>query len=156
MKRLMAGIALMIGTAALSGCYYDPGYSYVRSTGYQGDAYYGDGGATVYDDGYAAPAYYGAPGYYGSGYYGGYAPGVNVDIGTIWYSGSRGHYRRYDHDDRRWRDSGRDHGWQRGHSAGEARYQYHDDSHRGGDHRRQDGRGSNDRWHGRHGDHDGH
>jgi hypothetical protein len=152
MKRLMAGIALLIGTAALSGCYYDPGYSYVRSTGYQGDAYYGDGGGAVYDEGYA-PAYYAAPGYYGSGYYGGYGSGVNVDIGTVWYSGSRGRYRGRGYDDRRWRGSDHDHGWQRG-RGGEVHY-----SHRDGDMHRSGGyhsRGGNDRSHGRHGDHDGH
>ena len=147
MKRLMAGIALLIGTAALSGCYYDPGYSYVRSTGYQGDAYYGDGGSTVYDDGYA-PGYYATPGYYGSGYYGGYGSGVNVDIGTVWYSGSRGRYRGRGYDDRRWRGSDHDHGWQLGRAGGEAHY-----SHRDGDMHRS---GGNDRSHGRHGDHDGH
>lgn len=154
MKRLMAGIALLIGTAALSGCYYDPGYSYVRSAGYQGDAYYGDGGGTVYDDGYA-PGYYASPGYYGSGYYGGYAPGVNVDIGTVWYSGSRGRYRGRGYDDHRGRGNDHDHGWQRGESRGEARYVQHGGDQRrdGGEHRGRESRGGNDR---RHDHHDGH
>lgn len=119
MKHLLAGLALILGTAALSGCYYDPGYSYVRGSAYSGDAYYGDGGgAVVYDD-YYAPGYYAAPGYYG-----GYAPGVSVGIGTVWYGGSshrdrrhwgrgdyRGNYRGSYHGDRRgdrgnWRGGG--------------------------------------------------
>lgn len=98
MKRMLAGLALVLGTAALSGCYYDPGYSYVRSNGYQGDAYYGRGETVIYDDDYYAPGYYGyAPGYYG------YAPGVSVGIGGVWYGEShyRGRDRDWDHD-RRW------------------------------------------------------
>ncbi len=43
MKRLLASLALIAAVSALSGCYYDPGYSYVRGSGYCGDAYYGDG-----------------------------------------------------------------------------------------------------------------
>ena len=82
MKRLLASLALITAVAALSGCYYDPGYGYVRGTGYNGDVYYGN-------------AYYTAPGYY-DGYYGGYygccyAPGVS--IGYYGYGGSR--YRAY-------------------------------------------------------------
>ena len=49
MKRILACLVL-IGVTTLSGCYYNPGYSYVRTTGYGGDAYYG----TSY---YAAPGY---------------------------------------------------------------------------------------------------
>jgi hypothetical protein len=91
MKRMLAGLTLAIATAALSGCYYDPGYSYVRSAPYAGDAYYGSGTTVVYDDGYYAPAYYG--GYYGCCW----APPVTVGISGIWYGGSRyhGHDRRY-------------------------------------------------------------
>lgn len=95
MKRMFAGLALVAATAALSGCYYYPDYSYVRpvaTTG--GDAYYGSG--VTYDSGYyAAPGYY-YPGYYG--YYGCcYAPSVSIGIGGVWYGGSRyydhgGHY----------------------------------------------------------------
>ena len=62
MKRKIAILGLVVAAVSLSGCYYDPGYSYVRNSGYQGDVYYGRS-APVYDDGY-----YGAPGYYD--YYG--------------------------------------------------------------------------------------
>ncbi|HEV2538805.1 MAG TPA: hypothetical protein VGU03_03775 [Frateuria sp.] len=95
MKRMLAGLALALGTAALSGCYYDPGYSYVRSNGYQGDAYYGEGPAVIYE-----PDYY--SGYYGPGWgYGGccYAPGVSVGISGTWYHDSD----RYRGRDRDWR-----------------------------------------------------
>ena len=51
MKRKLACIALVTAAMALSGCYYDPGYSYVRGSGYGGGAYYGSG--IVY---YAAPS----------------------------------------------------------------------------------------------------
>ncbi|WP_266171824.1 hypothetical protein [Dyella subtropica] len=123
MKRLLAGLTLAAVTAVLSGCYYDPGYSYVRSSAYVGDAYYGRG-TVVYDDGYYAPGYYGyAPGYYGGYYDCCYAPPVSVGIGGIWYGGSRGHDR-----DRHWNrggswrgrsDGGRRGNWSggRGHSG---------------------------------------
>ncbi|MGY3039333.1 hypothetical protein ACVWWQ_000920 [Rhodanobacter sp. TND4EL1] len=95
MKRLLCSLILISAAAALSGCYYDPGYSYVRGSGYGGDAYYGDGGGATY----VTPAY---GGYYGNGYYGGggyygccYAPGVSVGISSGWYGGSR--YRRDDY-----------------------------------------------------------
>jgi hypothetical protein len=96
MKRMLAGLALVLGTAALSGCYYDPDYSYVRGNGYQGDAYYGQGPAVIYQ-----PDYYG---YYGSGYYGpgygpgyyGYGSGVNIGISGTWYDRSH-HYRGRDY-----------------------------------------------------------
>jgi hypothetical protein len=67
MKRRLAWVGVLVAAAALSGCYYDPGYTYVRGGGAAGDAYYGTG--TTY---YASPydSYYG-PAYYG-GYYGGY------------------------------------------------------------------------------------
>jgi len=81
MKRMIAGVALAVAAAAMSGCYYDPGYSYVRSAG-GGGAYYGT--SVVYSGGYYPGYYY--PGYYG--YYGCcYAP---VTIGI--YGGS-GYYR---------------------------------------------------------------
>jgi hypothetical protein len=94
MKRVLAGLALALGTAALSGCYYDPGYSYVRSNGYQGDAYYGEGPAVIYE-----PDYY--SGYYGPGWGYGccYAPGVSVGISGTWYRDSH----RYRGRDRDWR-----------------------------------------------------
>lgn len=88
MKRLFATLGLVAAFAALAGCYYDPGYSYVRSSGYGGDAYYGQGyveptySAGYYDD------------YYGGGYYDDRAPGVSIGISTGWYgSGGRGYYR---------------------------------------------------------------
>ena len=92
MKRLLASLALIAAASALSGCYYDPGYSYVRGSGYSGDAYYGQGGNAYY----AAPSYY--DGYYGSDYYG-YPPGVSVGISSGWYGGSR--YRDDDYRGRR-------------------------------------------------------
>ena len=103
MKRLLASLVLIVAAAALSGCYYDPGYSYVRGSGYSGDAYYGDGGN----------AYYVAPGYY-DGYYGGYygccyAPGVSVGVSSVWYGGSRYRhdgYRDYRGHAGQWRDHG--------------------------------------------------
>lgn len=106
MKRLMASFVLIAAAAALSGCYYDPGYSYVRGTGYSGDAYYGQGNAY-----YVAPGYY--DGYYGSGYYGYgccYSPGVSIG----WYGGPR--YRSY-----------RGHGYYRGgyHGSGGYHGGYH-------------------------------
>jgi len=103
MKRVLAGLALVVATAALSGCYYDPGYSYVRPVTYGGDAYYGSG-------------YYAAPGYYypSYGYYGYgccYVPPVSIGIGGVWYSGShyRGHY------DGRYGGRYGGHGWGGGH-----------------------------------------
>lgn len=94
MKRQLAWLLFAVAAAALSGCYYDPGYSYVRGSAAGGGAYYGSG--STY---YAAPGYYDGyyPGYY-PGYYNGYdgccyAPGVNIGIGGGWYGGSR--YRGY-------------------------------------------------------------
>lgn len=127
MKRLLASVVLIVAAATLSGCYYDPGYSYVRGSAYGGDAYYGEGGNAYY----VAPSYYG--GYY-DGYYGCcYAPGVSVGVSSVWYGGSR-----YRHDGYRYRDH-RDY---RGHAG---RWQGHDDrgtsrgDHRNGGQRRSDG-----------------
>lgn len=105
MKRRLACVGLMVAAAALSGCYYDPGYTYVRGSGAAGDAYYGSG--TTY---YAAP-YDGYYGYYGPAYYGGYygccdAPGVSIGVSTHWYGGSR--YPR--HHGRDYRHHGRNRG----------------------------------------------
>jgi hypothetical protein len=113
MKRMLAGLALAFGTAALSGCYYDPGYNYVRGNGYQGDAYYGEGPSVIYE-----PDYYGYGGYYGPGW--GYSPGVSVGISGTWYEGSH-HYR------------GRD--WRR------ERHEYRDERHDRREWRRRDERG---------------
>ena len=128
MKRLLSGLAVVVAAATLSGCYYDPGYSYVRSHGAGGDAYYGQR-TTVYDDGYyATPGYYDG-GYYGNSYYGGgyygYAPGVSVGISSGWYGGSG-----YRDGDRGRRDEGRGH-WQQGHE-GQWEGGGHDGGHGGG------------------------
>ncbi|HWX66997.1 MAG TPA: hypothetical protein VNZ27_11295 [Rhodanobacter sp.] len=86
MKRLLASLALITAAAALSGCYYDPGYSYVRGSAYSGDAYYGQGGNAYY----VAPNYY--DGYYG--YYGCcYAPGASIGY-YGYYGDSRYRYYR--------------------------------------------------------------
>ncbi|MEO6799487.1 MAG: hypothetical protein ABI178_06085 [Rhodanobacter sp.] len=117
MKRVLASMVLIAATSALAGCYYDPGYSYVRNSSVGGDAYYGQGGA-VYE---AAPGYYGSyyggGGYYGGyypGYYGGYggygccyAPGVTIGVGRTWYDGR--HYRGHRNDYYRGYRGGRDH-----------------------------------------------
>ncbi len=100
--RGLLSMLLLVAIAALSGCYYDPGYSYVRGGGQGGDAYYGEGRTVIYDDAYY-PAYGAGPGYYDRyGYYGGYGygypPGVSIGIGTTWHGG--GH-----------RERGRDHDW---------------------------------------------
>lgn len=114
MKRLLASIVLIAATSALAGCYYDPGYSYVRSSSVGGDAYYGQGG-TVYE---SAPGYYGGyggyyPGYYPS-YYGGYygccyTPGVTIGVSRTWYGGR--HYRGGRDYHRRGHHGSRDHGY---------------------------------------------
>lgn len=136
MKRLFASLALAAAAVALSGCYLDPGYSYVRQNGYQGDAYYGHGVRT-YDDGYYG--YYGAPAYRGYGYGYGccYAPGVSLGIGGVWYGDSyyRGgrNYRGRGHDYR----GGR---WQGRRDDGGSRHNQRDGRHRSGDRR--------DRWDG--------
>ncbi|WP_426689492.1 lipoprotein [Rhodanobacter ginsengiterrae] len=135
MKRLLSSLILVAAAATLSGCYYDPGYSYVRGSGYGGDTYYGAGSratyvAPVYDDGY-----YG--GYYGGGYYGCcYAPGVSVGISSSYYgAGSR--YRDHDHDRRDYRDhaghwQGRADGDHRGNSQGYPQGNDNRGSHGGG------------------------
>lgn len=113
MKRLLSVFLLLLAVAAVSGCYYDPGYSYVRGSGQGGDAYYGEGGGTRY----VVPAYDGYGAYYGGGYYGCcYTPGVSVGIGSSWYGRSaywrddyRGH-RDYGSHAGRWQgQAGRDH-----------------------------------------------
>lgn len=113
MKRLLASMVLILATSALAGCYYDPGYSYVRSSTVGGDAYYGQG-STTYQ---AAPSYYGSyyggynPGYYGGSYGYGccYAPGVSIGVSRFWYGGRN--YRGYRDHDRRGHHRGRDHGY---------------------------------------------
>lgn len=88
MKNMLALLAIVIAAATISGCYYDPGYSYVRQSAYQGDAYYGEA-APAYNSGY----YGGSSGYYGGGYGGyGYPSGVSVGISSGWYAPA--YYRR--------------------------------------------------------------
>lgn len=118
MHKFMAGLVIAAGAAMLGGCYYEPGYSYVRGAG-GGGAYYGRA-APVYDDGYyVGPGYY-APGYYGGygGYYGSccYSSGVVIGVGGVW----QGRPRYWHGDDHRYhgsRDGGR-HGGYRGHGGG--------------------------------------
>lgn len=128
MKRLLASMVLIAAVSALAGCYYDPGYSYVRGSSYGGDAYYGQGGSGYIvspgDYGSYYPNYY--PGYYGgyNGYGCCYAPGVTIGLSRTWYGGQYGGqryrgYRNHDyrghrgHRDYRERGShgGRDHGY---------------------------------------------
>jgi hypothetical protein len=120
MKRLLASLVLIVAAAALSGCYYDPGYSYVRGSAY-----------------YVAPGYY--DGYYG-GYYGCcYAPGVSVGVSSVWYGGSR-----YRHDGYRDHRDYRSHAGQwRGHGDGRSDYR---GGSRDGNRQRRDSR-SGDRDH---------
>lgn len=111
MKRQLACIGLMVAAATLSGCYYDPGYTYVRGSGSAGDAYYGSGStyyASPYDS-YYGPAYY-------NGYYG-YPSGVNIGISTRWYGGS--HYRGYRGHDHRYRGHDDRHGHRDGRRRGD-------------------------------------
>ena len=106
MKRKISLLGMVVAAVSLSGCYYDPGYSYVRG-GYGGDAYYGRA-TTVYDDGYAAYPYdYGYGGYYG------YPGGVSVGVGTVWYGGGYRH-RGY----RDWPRGGYRGGWHGGYHGG--------------------------------------
>lgn len=92
MKHLLSTLVLVAAAAALSGCYYDPGYSYVRGSGNGGDAYYGAGSQATYVSPAYGYDYYG--GYYGGGYYGCcYAPGVRVGISSAWYGQPRYRYR---------------------------------------------------------------
>lgn len=134
MKRGLAGLALIIVAAALSGCYYDPGYSYVRPVHHGGDAYYGEASpsyyvAPAYAGGYYGDGYYSDGYYYGGAYYGCcYAPSVSIGIRRGGYRDSR---YRHDHD--------RGHGYYRGdHRHGDDHdHSRHDHGHdRSRDHRR--------------------
>ena len=81
MKSILALLTAVVVAATISGCYYDPGYSYVRSSAYRGDVYYGEA-APGYSNGY----YDGTSGYYGDGYYGCcYSSGVSVGVTSGWY-----------------------------------------------------------------------
>jgi hypothetical protein len=83
-KHLLAGLVVVVSASLLSGCYIAPGYSYVQSNGYVGDAYYGTAPAVVYG-GYYPYGY----GYYPYGYYGYYGCcyGPGVIVGGGWYGG---------------------------------------------------------------------
>lgn len=153
MNKTLAGLALGMTAMLLGGCYYEPGYSYVRGGG-GADAYYGRGATAVYDDGYyASPGYY-APGYY-DGYYGGYygqgccySSGVVLGVGRGWYGGSG--YRGYDRRgyDRHHVYRGRpDSGWHgNGRSDSHGSRGSHLEGHGGGSHS-QHGRHGNDHNH---------
>lgn len=112
LKRVLAGLTLVGLISLLSGCYVAPGYSYVQSNGYAGDAYYGSGPAVVYDY-----PYYGYPygyGYYPYGYYGG-----------IYYYGGRGRYWGHGDHGHDWHGGG-GHGWHGGgHVSGHGSAGYH-------------------------------
>lgn len=141
MKRRLLCAGVILAAATLSGCYYDPGYTYVRGAGVSGDAYYGSGStyyASPYDS-YYGPAYYN--GYYG-GYYGCcYGPRTTIGISTRWYGGS--HYRSHRGDGHRYRgDDHRDRG-------GDHRHDRHDGD-RGHHDSRRGGRPSHDRGDRRH------
>ncbi|WP_185754410.1 hypothetical protein [Luteibacter sp. 9135] len=89
MRTVRATVLALVICAPLAGCYYDPGYGYVRS-GTGGDAYYGqETTTTIVDPGY---------GYYDNGY--GYGPGCcysGVTVGAVWYDyGGRRYYRGRD------------------------------------------------------------
>jgi hypothetical protein len=128
MKRLLAGLALALGTAALSGCYYDPGYSYVRGNGYQGDAYYGEGPSVIYE-----PDYYGYGGYYGPGWGYGccYRSGVSVGVTGVWHRDSH-RYRGRDWNRGHYHDRGGRHEWRGRSDRGQDRRDHR--SRRGHDH----------------------
>lgn len=134
MKRSLVTVCLAMAAMALSGCYYDPDYSYVRSTGSQGDVYYGRSAPVYYDNYYAAPGYYNYYGCcYGSGVYGPgvYRPGVSVGISRTWYGGAR-----YHHDDHR-RHGG--HAHRGGRPVHRGNHRDHRENHPGSDRRGHDG-----------------
>lgn len=87
MKSLVSGFFVVALAVLLSGCYYDPGYSYVRATPYAGAVYYGSGGGYYADPGWYDPGWY-DPGWYGyGGWYGGYGCcyASGVVVGGVWY-----------------------------------------------------------------------
>lgn|GEM_PF-540336 len=86
MKHLFSQLTLITALAVLGGCYYDPGYNYVRTSTYGGDAYYG----TAVSPTYVVPPYYGGyAGYGGYPGYGGYGccygSGVSIGISSGYY-----------------------------------------------------------------------
>lgn len=147
MKRLVAGFLVLAASALLAGCYYDPGYSYVRGSSAAGDAYYG-ASTPVYEGSYYDPGY--SVGYGGYGGYGCcYGSGVTVGISNGW--AGRGDY-RYDDDYRRQYRS-HDGGWY-GRSDRDGRngrrydHGHRDERRRGYDTGRERGR-SHSNWHSR-------
>lgn len=95
MKKLHHGLWIAGGTAILlGGCYYTPGYSYIRGDGSAGDAYYG-----IAPD--PSVSYYGGVGYYGSydspswccGY--GYGYGYGYPYGGGYWGSWSGGYPAY-------------------------------------------------------------
>jgi hypothetical protein len=76
MKLVIRSMVLVGALALLAGCVYGPGYGYVRSDGYNGDAYYG----------VSSPYYY-------DGYYGGWCCGPALGIGVYGDYYYRGGYR---------------------------------------------------------------
>lgn len=97
MRRAHSLILAVAVCLPLAGCYYDPGYGYVRN-GTGADVYYGQETTTVVSPGH--------------GYYD-YGPGCcysGIGVGTVWYDGgydrryyNRGNYdRRYYDRNRNW------------------------------------------------------
>ncbi|HEY4091734.1 MAG TPA: hypothetical protein VGN46_09485 [Luteibacter sp.] len=91
MRRLSLSLLALPACLALSGCYYDPDYGYVRNSS-GGDAYYGTETTTTVVSGgvgYVDPQPYG----YGYGGYYGYGPGCCYGGTTVIYRDGYG--RRY-------------------------------------------------------------
>jgi len=86
MRRLSLSLLALPACLALSGCYYDPDYGYVRNAS-GGDAYYGTETTTTVVSG--GVGYVDSPGY---GYYG-YGPGCCYGGTTVIYRDGYG--RRY-------------------------------------------------------------
>jgi hypothetical protein len=122
-KRLLAALALVLLTGALSSCYIAPGYSYVQGSGYAGDVYYGSAPTAGYYSYYPGYGYY--P--YGYGYGWGCCYGPTV-VGGWWGGGyyggryyGRGYYGRgyYGGGHGEWSGHGASHGSSGGgHSGG--------------------------------------
>ncbi|MEP7098291.1 MAG: hypothetical protein ABI748_11550 [Dokdonella sp.] len=109
MKLVIRSAIVLIAVAALGGCVYGPGYGYVRSDGYNGDAYYGNSYSyPPYDNGYSG--YY--PGYYG------YGPSFGLDLSYGGYGHGRfGHRDYYNHGRDNWSHGRGDRSGHRGHAA---------------------------------------
>lgn len=125
---LLAAILFGVG-----GCVYDPGYSYVRPSGYYDAS--GSGGYYA-GDGYYNNGYYDGGGDYDNGYYGdcvNCGPTVSLGFGYGYgyggypyyggYYGGGYYHRRHDWDDHRGGRGDHDHAWHGGHD--------HDHDHNG-------------------------